>query len=91
MEKARIEEGDILVNLFINLIWSRYLCRLKVKYGIGGVMTHGAVIAREYGLPTVVGVENATKRIKDGRKIRLTVRQLYSKCDDATNNQITSF
>ncbi len=29
-------------------------------------MTHGAVIAREYGLPAVVGVENATKRIIDG-------------------------
>jgi len=35
---------------------------------VGGLMTHGAVIAREYGLPTVVGVENATKLIKDGQR-----------------------
>jgi pyruvate,water dikinase len=34
-------------------------------------MTHGAVIAREYGLPAVVGVENATKLIKDGQRIRV--------------------
>jgi hypothetical protein len=32
---------------------------------------HGAVIAREYGLPAVVGVENATKLIKDGQRIRV--------------------
>jgi phosphohistidine swiveling domain-containing protein len=37
---------------------------------VGGLMTHGAVIAREYGLPAVVGVENATKPIKDGQRIR---------------------
>ena len=34
-------------------------------------MTHGAVIAREYGLPAVVGVENATKLIKDGQRLRV--------------------
>jgi pyruvate,water dikinase len=34
-------------------------------------MTHGAVIAREYGLPAVVGVEHATRVIRDGQRIRL--------------------
>ncbi|MDQ0154717.1 phosphohistidine swiveling domain-containing protein [Robertmurraya andreesenii] len=38
---------------------------------VGGLMTHGAVIAREYGIPAVVGVENATKLIKDGEWIRV--------------------
>ena len=38
---------------------------------VSGLMTHGAVIAREYGLPAVVGVENATKLIKDGQRIRV--------------------
>jgi len=38
---------------------------------VGGLMTHGAVIAREYGLPAVVGIENATKLIKDGQRIRV--------------------
>jgi pyruvate,water dikinase len=38
---------------------------------VGGLMTHGSVIAREYGLPAVVGVENATRLIKDGQRIRV--------------------
>lgn len=40
-------------------------------------MTHGAVIAREYGLPAVVGVENATKVIKDGQLIRVNGTEVY--------------
>jgi phosphoenolpyruvate-protein kinase (PTS system EI component) len=38
---------------------------------VGGLMTHGAVIAREYGLPAVVGVEQATRLIRDGQQIRV--------------------
>jgi pyruvate,water dikinase len=38
---------------------------------VGGLMTHGAVIAREYGLPAVIGVEHATRLIKDGQRIRV--------------------
>jgi len=38
---------------------------------VGGLMTHGAVIAREYGLPAVVGVEHATWLIRDGQRIRV--------------------
>jgi pyruvate,water dikinase len=38
---------------------------------VGGLMTHGAVIAREYGLPAVVGVEHAIRLIPDGRRIRV--------------------
>jgi hypothetical protein len=37
--------------------------------GGGGLMTHGAVIAREYGLPAVVGVQHATCLIRDGPRI----------------------
>jgi rifampicin phosphotransferase len=37
----------------------------------GGMMTHGSVVAREYGLPVVVGVHEATLRLKDGQKIRV--------------------
>ncbi len=44
---------------------------------VGGMMTHGSVIAREYGLPAVVGVENATKLIKDGQRIRLNGTEGY--------------
>ncbi len=45
---------------------------------VGGLMTHGAVIAREYGLPAVVGVENATKLIKDGQRIRVNGTDGYA-------------
>ncbi len=44
---------------------------------VGGLMTHGAVIAREYGLPAVVGIENATKLIKDGQHIRVDGTEGY--------------
>ena len=44
---------------------------------VGGLMTHGAVIAREYGLPAVVGVENATSLIKDGQRIRVNGTEGY--------------
>jgi phosphohistidine swiveling domain-containing protein len=44
---------------------------------VGGLMTHGAVIAREYGLPAVSGVERATNRIKDGQRIRVNGTEGY--------------
>jgi pyruvate,water dikinase len=40
-------------------------------------MTHGSVIAREYGLPAVVGVDNATRRIRDGQRILLHATEGY--------------
>jgi pyruvate,water dikinase len=44
---------------------------------VGGMMTHGAVVAREYGLPAVVSVENATTLIKDGQRIRINGTEGY--------------
>lgn len=44
---------------------------------VGGMMTHGAVVAREYGLPAVLSVENATKLIKDGQRIRVNGAEGY--------------
>ena len=38
---------------------------------VGGLMTHGAVVAREYGLPAIVGVTDATTRLVDGQRVRL--------------------
>lgn len=72
MEDAKIEEGDILVTIFTDPSWTPLFVSIKgLVTEIGGLMTHGAVIAREYGLPAVVGVENATKLIKDGQRIRV--------------------
>ena len=38
---------------------------------VGGMMIHGSVVAREYGIPAVVGVHQATSRLKDGQRIRI--------------------
>lgn len=72
MEDADIEDGDILVTTFTDPGWTPLFVSIKgLVTEVGGLMTHGAVIAREYGLPAVVGVENATKLIKDGQRIRV--------------------
>lgn len=72
MEDADLEEGDILVTSFTDPSWTPLFVSIKgLVTEVGGLMTHGAVIAREYGLPAVVGVENATKLIKDGQQIRV--------------------
>lgn len=72
MEDAEIEEGDILVTTFTDPSWTPLFISITgLVTEVGGLMTHGAVIAREYGLPAIVGVENATTLIKDGQRIRL--------------------
>lgn len=78
MEDAVLEAGDILVTSFTDPSWTPLFVSIKgLVTEIGGLMTHGAVIAREYGLPAVVGVENATKLIKDGDRIRVNGTEGY--------------
>ncbi|MDM5186351.1 phosphoenolpyruvate synthase [Bacillus sp. DX4.1] len=78
MEDADLEDGDILVTTFTDPSWTPLFVSIKgLVTEVGGLMTHGAVIAREYGLPTVVGVENATKLIKDGQRIRVNGTEGY--------------
>ncbi|MDN7246404.1 phosphoenolpyruvate synthase [Planococcus shenhongbingii] len=78
MEDAHIEAGDILVTAFTDPSWTPLFVSLAgLVTEVGGLMTHGAVIAREYGLPAVVAVENATKNIKDGQKIRINGSEGY--------------
>ena len=72
LEDAVIEEGDILVTKFTDPSWTPLFVSIKgLVTEVGGIMTHGAVIAREYGIPAVVGLEDATKLIKDGERIRV--------------------
>jgi pyruvate,water dikinase len=69
---AELEAGDILVTAFTDPSWSPLFVSIKgLVTEVGGLMTHGTVIAREYGLPAVVSVENATRLIKDGQRIRV--------------------
>jgi phosphoenolpyruvate synthase/pyruvate phosphate dikinase len=72
MAEADLEPGDILVTAYTDPSWTPLFVTINgLVTEVGGVMTHGAVIAREYGLPAVVGVEHATRLIQDGQRIRL--------------------
>jgi pyruvate,water dikinase len=72
MEQADLEPGDILVTTHTDPSWTPLFVAITgLVTEVGGSMTHGAVIAREYGLPAVVGVEDATRLIADGQRIRV--------------------
>ncbi|WP_437507550.1 rifamycin-inactivating phosphotransferase [Sorangium sp. So ce1099] len=72
MADAVLEAGDILVTAFTDPSWTPLFVSIKgLVTEVGGLMTHGAVIAREYGLPAVVGVDSATRLIRDGQRIRV--------------------
>jgi pyruvate,water dikinase len=72
VEDAELEPGDILVTAYTDPSWSPLFVSIKgLVTEVGGLMTHGAVVAREYGLPAVVGVEHATRVIRDGERIRV--------------------
>jgi rifampicin phosphotransferase len=72
MAEADLEAGDILVTAYTDPSWTPlFVTIIGLVTEVGGLMTHGAVIAREYGLPAVVGVEHATWLIRDGQRIRV--------------------
>ncbi len=72
MAEADLEAGDILVTAFTDPSWTPLFVSIAgLVTEVGGLMTHGAVIAREYGLPAVVGVTDATRSIRDGQRIRV--------------------
>ncbi|MGW2220960.1 rifamycin-inactivating phosphotransferase [Nonomuraea sp. NPDC001684] len=72
MARADLAAGDILVTAFTDPSWTPLFVGIAgLVTEVGGLMTHGAVIAREYGLPAVVGVEGATRLIRDGQRIRV--------------------
>ncbi|PKV89770.1 rifamycin-inactivating phosphotransferase [Streptomyces sp. TLI_146] len=72
MAEADLEAGDILITAYTDPSWSPLFVAIAgLVTEVGGLMTHGAVIAREYGLPAVVGVAQATRLIRDGQRIRV--------------------
>lgn len=69
---ASIEKGEILIAPFTDPGWTPlFVDAAAVVTEIGGALTHGAVVAREYGIPGVVGVTGATKRIRSGQRVRV--------------------
>jgi pyruvate,water dikinase len=72
MSDANLGPDDILVTAHTDPSWTPLFVGIAgLVTEVGGLMTHGAVIAREYGLPAVVGVEHATRLIGDGQRIRV--------------------
>jgi phosphohistidine swiveling domain-containing protein len=69
---AQLEPGEILVCPGTDPAWTPlFMAAGGLVMEVGGMMTHGSVVAREYGIPAVVGVHQATLRLKDGQRIRL--------------------
>lgn len=81
-----MNKGDILVAPYTDPGWTPLFHSAKALVTeIGGMMTHGSVVAREYGIPTVVGVENATKILKDGQYVRVDGTKGYVQILDEKN------
>ncbi|EDM81587.1 phosphoenolpyruvate synthase [Plesiocystis pacifica SIR-1] len=70
--RERLEPGEILVAPFTDPGWTPlFVHAAGLVMEVGGLMTHGSVVAREYGLPAVVGVDDCTTKIRSGQRLRL--------------------
>ncbi len=71
-QKETLQPGEILVAEFTDPGWTPLFINAGgLVLEIGGVLTHGAVVAREYGIPAVVGVRGATRKIRTGQRLRV--------------------
>ena len=71
-DQDELEPGDVLVTPFTDPAWTRHFsraCGLVMEHG--GLLCHGAILARECGIPAVVGLQDATQRIEDGQRVRV--------------------
>jgi pyruvate,water dikinase len=70
--KANLKAGEIMVCPGTDPSWTPlFLTAGGLVMETGGMMTHGAVVAREYGIPAIVGVDHATQRLHSGQMIRI--------------------
>ncbi len=70
--ESQLAPGEILVCPGTDPAWTPlFMAAGGLITEVGGMMTHGSVVAREYGIPAVVGVHQATTRLKNGQKIRV--------------------
>jgi pyruvate,water dikinase len=67
-----LQKGEIMVARFTDIGWTPYYSIVNgLITEIGSSLSHGAVVAREYGLPTIVNVKGATKLLKNGDRIKM--------------------
>ncbi|XP_049271392.1 putative phosphoenolpyruvate synthase [Rhipicephalus sanguineus] len=71
-EARKQQKGDVLVAYCTDIAWSPFFPLLSgVVTELGGLISHGAVVAREYGIPCIVGAAGATSAIRTGSMVRL--------------------
>jgi phosphohistidine swiveling domain-containing protein len=71
-QATKLAPGEILVCPGTDPAWTPlFLVAAGLVTEVGGLMTHGSVVAREYGIPAVVGVSHATTRLQTGQRVRL--------------------
>lgn len=88
-EVSKIKPGDILITHSTDIAWSPYFPILSgVVTELGGLISHGAVVAREYGLPCIVGATNATALIPDGAEIFMNASAGVISKIDSNHNEI---
>ena len=72
LEEGRLNKGEILVAPYTDPGWTPLFYSAKALVTeVGGMMTHGSVVAREYGIPAVVSVRDATRKLRDGQYVRV--------------------
>lgn len=65
----QIQHGDVLITHATDIAWSPYFPLLSgVVTEMGGLISHGAVVAREYGLPCIIGAKKATRTFQTGKQ-----------------------
>jgi pyruvate,water dikinase len=71
-EIGQVRDGEILVCPVTAPSWGPVFGKIRAAVSdIGGTMSHAAIVAREYGMPAVVGTGTATKRIRTGQRVRV--------------------
>jgi pyruvate,water dikinase len=69
---ARLQPGDVLVATITTPAWTTLFARAgAVVTDVGGPLSHSSIVAREYGIPAVLGTNVATRRIRDGTRVRV--------------------
>src|SRR5581483_2112878 len=69
-EFDKLRRGDILVAPLTNPVWTPlFAIAGGVVTQVGGILSHGAIVAREYGIPAVMAVQNAVQLLRDGQRV----------------------
>jgi len=71
-QAEKLNPGEILVAPFTDPGWTPLFINAGgLIMEVGGIMTHGSVVAREYGIPAIVGVREATEKLQSGQRVRI--------------------